>query len=57
MRTWVNGELLSDPDAPAIAARDHGLERRILRCQSVGPLLQALDLLRTALHQRRRLVR
>jgi branched-chain amino acid aminotransferase len=25
MRTWVNGELLSDPDAPAIAARDHGL--------------------------------
>jgi branched-chain amino acid aminotransferase len=25
MRTWVNGELLSDPDAPAIAARDHGV--------------------------------
>jgi branched-chain amino acid aminotransferase len=25
MRTWVNGELLSDPDAPAVAARDHGL--------------------------------
>jgi branched-chain amino acid aminotransferase len=25
MRTWVNGVLLSDPDAPAVAARDHGL--------------------------------
>src|SRR3954462_10123725 len=25
MRTWVNGELLTDPDAPAVAARDHGL--------------------------------
>jgi branched-chain amino acid aminotransferase len=25
MRTWVNGELLSDPDAPAVAARDHGV--------------------------------
>jgi branched-chain amino acid aminotransferase len=25
MRTWVNGELLTDPDAPALAARDHGL--------------------------------
>lgn len=25
MRTWVNGELLSDPDAPALAARDHGV--------------------------------
>jgi branched-chain amino acid aminotransferase len=25
MRTWVNGRLLTDPDAPAVAARDHGL--------------------------------
>jgi branched-chain amino acid aminotransferase len=25
MRTWVNGILLTDPDAPAVAARDHGL--------------------------------
>lgn len=25
MRTWVNGELLTDPDAPAVAARDHGM--------------------------------
>jgi branched-chain amino acid aminotransferase len=25
MRTWVNGLMLTDPDAPAIAARDHGL--------------------------------
>ncbi|MBO0845951.1 MAG: aminotransferase class IV [Nocardioides sp.] len=25
MRTWVNGELLNNPDAPAVAARDHGL--------------------------------
>jgi branched-chain amino acid aminotransferase len=25
MRTWVNGELLSDPDAPVVGARDHGL--------------------------------
>ena len=25
MRTWVNGELLTDPDAPALAARDHGV--------------------------------
>jgi branched-chain amino acid aminotransferase len=25
MRTWVNGDLLTDPDAPAVAARDHGL--------------------------------
>ena len=25
MRTWVNGELLTDPDAPAVGARDHGL--------------------------------
>lgn len=25
MRTWVNGELLTDPDAPAVSARDHGL--------------------------------
>jgi branched-chain amino acid aminotransferase len=25
MRTWVNGTLLTDPDAPAVAARDHGL--------------------------------
>lgn len=25
MRTWVNGDLLTDPDAPAIAARDHGV--------------------------------
>jgi branched-chain amino acid aminotransferase len=25
VRTWVNGELLTDPDAPAVAARDHGL--------------------------------
>ncbi|HEY3528330.1 MAG TPA: aminotransferase class IV [Nocardioides sp.] len=25
MRTWVNGELLTDPDAPAVAARDHGV--------------------------------
>jgi branched-chain amino acid aminotransferase len=25
MRTWVNGHLLSDPDAPAVGARDHGL--------------------------------
>jgi len=25
MRTWVNGTLLTDPDAPAVAAHDHGL--------------------------------
>jgi len=25
MRTWANGELLTDPDAPVIGARDHGL--------------------------------
>jgi len=25
MRTWVNGTLLTDPDAPAVPARDHGL--------------------------------
>jgi branched-chain amino acid aminotransferase len=25
MRTWVNGNLLADPDAPAVAARDHGV--------------------------------
>ncbi|MGA8245583.1 MAG: aminotransferase class IV [Nocardioides sp.] len=25
MRTWVNGELLADPDAPVVGARDHGL--------------------------------
>jgi branched-chain amino acid aminotransferase len=25
MRTWVNGDLLADPDAPALAARDHGV--------------------------------
>jgi len=25
MRTWVNGELLADPDAPALTARDHGV--------------------------------
>src|SRR4051794_13626312 len=25
MHTWVNGELLTDPDAPAVAARDHGM--------------------------------
>jgi branched-chain amino acid aminotransferase len=25
MRTWVNGDLLDDPDAPALAARDHGV--------------------------------
>src|SRR3954451_20713217 len=25
MRTWVNGTLLTHPDAPAVAARDHGL--------------------------------
>jgi branched-chain amino acid aminotransferase len=25
MRTWVNGELLSDPDAPVVGANDHGL--------------------------------
>jgi branched-chain amino acid aminotransferase len=25
MRTWVNGTLLTDPDAPAVSARDHGL--------------------------------
>lgn len=25
MRTWVNGRLLTDPEAPAIAAHDHGL--------------------------------
>jgi branched-chain amino acid aminotransferase len=25
VRTWVNGELLTDPDAPALAARDHGV--------------------------------
>jgi branched-chain amino acid aminotransferase len=25
MRTWVNGDLLTDPDAPAVAARDHGV--------------------------------
>ena len=25
MRTWVNGDLLTDPDAPAVAARDHAV--------------------------------
>jgi branched-chain amino acid aminotransferase len=25
MRTWVNGQLLTDPDAPALAARDHAV--------------------------------
>src|SRR3954451_20902876 len=25
MRTWVNGTLLTDPDAPAVAGGDHGL--------------------------------
>ena len=25
MRTWVNGDLLTDPDAPAVGARDHGM--------------------------------
>src|SRR3954447_4497375 len=25
MWTWVNGTLLTDPDAPAVPARDHGL--------------------------------
>ena len=25
MRTWVNGVLLADPDAPALTARDHGV--------------------------------
>jgi branched-chain amino acid aminotransferase len=25
MRTWVNGRLLTDPDGPAVAARDHGV--------------------------------
>lgn len=25
MRTWVNGHLLDDPDAPVVGARDHGL--------------------------------
>jgi branched-chain amino acid aminotransferase len=25
MRVWVNGRLLEDPDAPAVAANDHGL--------------------------------
>jgi branched-chain amino acid aminotransferase len=25
MRTWVNGDLLTDPDGPALAARDHGV--------------------------------
>src|SRR3954468_20690480 len=25
MRTWVNGQLLSDPDAPVVGASDHGL--------------------------------
>src|SRR5829696_5304276 len=25
MRTWMNGRLLTDPDAPVVAARDHGL--------------------------------
>ena len=25
MRTWVNGDLLTDPDAPVVSARDHGL--------------------------------
>ena len=25
MRTWVNGQLLDDPDAPVVGARDHGL--------------------------------
>src|SRR5690348_3497104 len=25
MRTWVNGDLLTDPDAPVVGARDHGL--------------------------------
>ena len=25
MRTWVNGHLLTDPEAPVVGARDHGL--------------------------------
>src|SRR6478736_2781575 len=25
MRTWVNGRLLSDPEAPVVGANDHGL--------------------------------
>jgi branched-chain amino acid aminotransferase len=25
VHTWVNGELLTDPDAPAVSARDHGV--------------------------------
>lgn len=25
MRTWVNGRLLDDPDAPAVSAHDHGM--------------------------------
>src|SRR6476469_3556389 len=25
MQTWVNGDLLTDPDAPVVGARDHGL--------------------------------
>ncbi len=25
MRTWVNGDLVTDPDAPVVGARDHGL--------------------------------
>ena len=25
MRTWVNGDLLTDPEAPVVGARDHGL--------------------------------
>jgi branched-chain amino acid aminotransferase len=25
MRTWANGDLLTDPDAPVVGARDHGL--------------------------------
>ena len=25
MRTWVNGRLLSDPEAPVVGASDHGL--------------------------------
>jgi branched-chain amino acid aminotransferase len=25
MRTWVNGDLLTDPDAPVVSASDHGL--------------------------------
>src|SRR5262245_54361014 len=25
MRTWVNGRLLDDPDAPVVGASDHGL--------------------------------